>query len=209
MKLYLIVDADICDVVAVAAAASSAGADFIQLRYPTATDVEYTGLAQKVMAAIAGTDAKFIVGERPHLVPRLGAAGVHIGEKYRDIQTAREEIGAGPILGVSQFTPQFIAENLGEDFPVDYLSVGPVWTTVSKADAGDAIGVGEAVTRTLANPYHSALIGGITAVNVHELARPLASLPRRFPAPMVVVLGEVCRAADPAAAVRALKAALA
>jgi thiamine-phosphate diphosphorylase len=204
MLLYVIVDAAICDAVATARSAAAEGANFIQLRYQDATDAQYSELALEVMVAIAGTDAKFIVGERPHLVPRLGAAGVHIGEKYRDIQTAREEIGAGPILGVSQFTPAFIAEHLGEDFPVDYLSVGPVWTTVSKADAGAAIGVAESVTRAQDNPYHSALIGGITAANAGELTAALGNLPGA----MIVVLGEVCRAADPAAAVRALRAAI-
>lgn len=205
MLLYLIVDADICDPVATARAGALEGVDFIQLRFQKASDVEYFELAQRLMVAIAGTDAKFIVGERPHLVPRLGAAGVHIGEKYRDILTAREEIGPAAILGVSQFTPEFIAENIGEDFPVDYLSVGPVWDTVSKADAGSAIGVAEAVSRTLANPYHSALIGGITAANGGELAQAV----REIPGVMIVVLGEVCRAEDPTAAVRALKDAIA
>jgi thiamine-phosphate pyrophosphorylase len=205
LKLYLIVDTDVCEVVSTARAAAQAGVDFIQLRFQNATDAQYTALAREVMAAIANTDAKFIVGERPHLVPRLGAAGVHIGEKYRDIQTAREEIGAGPILGVSQFTPEFIAEHLGEDFPVDYLSIGPVWTTVSKADAGSAIGVAEAASRTRSNPYHSALIGGITAANAKELATAIGHNPRA----MIVVLGEVCRAADPAAAVAALRVAIA
>lgn len=204
MKLYLIVDAAICDAVTVSAAAASEGVEFIQLRFQGATDVEYSALASRVMAAIAGTGTKFIVGERPHLVPRLGAAGVHIGEKYRDIQTAREEIGAGPILGVSGFTPEAVAELVGEDFPVDYLSIGPVWTTVSKPDAGAAIGVDESVARALANPYHSALIGGITAANVGELSARLGQLPGA----MIVVLGEVCRATDPAAAVRALRSAL-
>ena len=205
MKLYLIVDAAICDAVSVARAAASAGADLIQLRHQAATDVEYATLARQVMAAIEGTGTQFIVGERPHQVPRLGAAGVHIGEKYRDIQTAREEIGSGPILGVSAFTPEFITDHLGEDFPVDYLSVGPVWTTVSKPDAGAAIGVAEAVKRVEANPYVSAVIGGITVANVGELGGGL----RAKPDSMIVVLGEVCRADDPAAVVRALKAAIA
>lgn len=205
MKLYVIVDAAICDPVATARAAAQAGADFIQLRHLSATDAEYTATARAIMGAIFGTQAKFIVGERPHLVPRLGAAGVHIGEKYRDIQTAREEIGDGPILGISQFSPEFVAENLGEDFPVDYLSIGPVWTTVSKADAGAAIGVEASVAKAKANPYHSALIGGITAENAGQLAAEL----RGVAGAMLVVLGEVCRAADPAAAVRALKAAIA
>jgi thiamine-phosphate pyrophosphorylase len=204
LKLYLIVDSTYCDPVATARSAAQAGVDFIQLRDARATDVEYTATARSIMGAIFATGAKFIVGERPHLVPRLGAAGVHIGEKYRDIFTAREEIGEGAILGVSGFTPEYIAENLGEDFPVDYLSIGPVWTTVSKPDAGAAIGVEAAVSRALANPYHSALIGGITADNAGELASQL----RNLPGAMLVVLGEVCRAADPAAAVRALRAAI-
>jgi thiamine-phosphate pyrophosphorylase len=204
MLLYLIVDAAICDPVSTARAAASAGVNFIQLRYQAATDVQYTALAHEVMYAIANTDAKFIVGQRPHLVPRLGAAGVHIGEKYRDIQTAREEIGAGPILGVSGFTPEAVADLVGEDFPVDYLSIGPVWTTVSKPDAGAAIGVAETVARAQANPYHSALIGGITAENAGELSSAVGNLPGAI----IVVLGEVCRAADPAAAVRALRAAI-
>jgi len=209
MKLYVIVDAAVCDPVATARAAAQGGADFIQLRYLAATDVEYTAVARAVMGAIFGTGTQFIVGERPHLVPRLGAAGVHIGEKYRDIQTAREEIGAAAILGVSQFTPEFIAEHLGEDFPVDYLSVGPVWTTVSKADAGAAIGVDRATELAASNPYHSALIGGITVANLQELAGRLRALPGDVAErAMIVVLGEVCRSVDPAGAVRALKVAL-
>lgn len=208
MLLYVIVDAKICDPVVVAGAAAHAGADFIQLRHLAATDVQYTETAHAVQAAISGTDAKFIVSERPHLVPRLGAAGVHIGETYRDIQTAREEIGAGPILGVSQFDPAFIAENLGEDFPVDYLSVGPVWTTVSKADAGAAIGVSATATKVIGNPYQSAVIGGIKSQNVAELVQSIRAAGTPVAPPMIVVLGEVCRAENPAAEVRALKAAL-
>ena len=209
MLLYLIVDAAVCDPVAVARSAASAGVDIIQLRDFRSNDARYCETARTIQAALLGTKTKFIVSERPHLVPRLKADGVHIGETYRDIQTAREEIGAGPILGVSQFDPAFIAENLGEDFPLDYLSVGPVWNTVSKADAGAQIGVTETVARVLANPHQSAIIGGITAGNAAELAGALKAAGKPVAEPMVVVLGEVCRAADPAAAVRALKAALA
>ncbi|MEN9715570.1 MAG: thiamine-phosphate pyrophosphorylase 1 [Actinomycetota bacterium] len=209
MQLYLIVDPSVCDPVATAKAAAEAGVDFIQLRDLKAKDVDYIQTARAVMDAIAGTPAKFIVSERPHLVNRIGAAGVHIGEKYRDVMTAREELGEGPILGVSGFTPWYIAENLGEDFPVDYLSVGPVWTTVSKADAGKAIGLNEAMNRVHISPYHSAIIGGITTENAATVAAAVRRLPARQQAgAMLVVLGEVCRASDPAAVVRALRAAI-
>ena len=205
MLLYVIVDAASCDPVTTGIAAARSGAHFVQLRDFRSNDPEYVATAKAILAGAGDSKTRLIVSERPHLVQRIGAHGVHIGETYRDIQTAREEIGEGPILGVSQFTPEFIAEHLGEDFPVDYLSVGPVWTTVSKANAGDAIGVAEAAVRANANPYVSALIGGITAANVGELKAALSPETRA----MAVVLGEVCRAADPGAAVTTLLRALA
>jgi len=205
MKLYVILDAAICDTVAVAQAISGLDVEYVQLRDFTSNDAEYSATAAAIMSAFEGTPTGFIVGERPHLVPRLGAAGVHIGEKYRDIQTAREEIGQGAVLGVSQFSPEFIAEHLGEDFPVDYLSVGPVWTTVSKADAGAEIGVEASARLVAANPYRSALIGGIKAENLAQLAQSVALLGPMEP--LAVVLGEVCRSANPAEAVNRLLAA--
>jgi len=205
LLLYVIVDAAICDPVATGIAAAQAGAHFIQLRDFKSHDAEYVATARAIIAGAGDANVRLIVSERPHLVGRIGAYGVHIGETYRDIQTAREEIGEGPILGVSQFSPEFIAELLGEDFPVDYLSVGPVWSTLSKVDAGAAIGVAEAVKRADANPYVTALIGGITAGNIGELKAALAPNTRA----MAVVLGEVCRAADPGAAVANLLTALA
>lgn len=208
MLLYLIVDTVSCGtpetggrgVVETARQAAAAGVDLIQFRDFKMHDAEYLDTSRQVMAAIAGTGAKFIVGERPHLVPRLGAHGVHIGEKYRDIQTAREEIGRQALLGVSGMDPQQVVAAVGADFDVDYLSVGPVWPTTSKPDAGAAIGVAEAALRAQNSPFASMLIGGITQANAGQLKGISTS--------GVVVLGEVCRAVNVAFAVKNLKAAL-
>jgi thiamine-phosphate pyrophosphorylase len=208
LLLYLILDSAICDPVAVARAVAPHGVDFIQLRDFRSNDAEYAATARQIMDAMVPHGTRFIVSERPHLVQRLGAHGVHIGERYRDIQTAREEIGAGPILGVSQFTPEFIADNLGEDFPVDYLSVGPVWSTVSKADAGAEIGVAEATRIAAANPYATAFIGGINASNAGQILETNRGLSSSINPPMLVVLGSVCRSEDPARAVAELQALL-
>ena len=204
MQLYVILDTQLCDVVSVAEQIAAAGANYVQVRDFKLNDNDYTDLALGTKAALGDSTTKLILSERPHLVPRVGAAGVHIGEKYRDIQTAREEIGEAAILGVSQFTPDFIFENIGADFPVDYLSVGPVWVTTSKPDAGAAIGVSAAAEKVANNPYRSAVIGGIRRENIGELAD---SIGREGDA-LIVVLGEVCRAENPAAVVRELKAAL-
>ena len=199
MLLYLIVDAAACGergVVQTAREAANNGVSLIQLRDFTSHDSEYCETASAIMEAIKGTDAKFIVGERPHLVQRLGAHGVHIGEKYRDIRTAREEIGRHALLGVSGFTPEQVVADVGADFDVDYLSVGPVWETVSKPDAGAAIGVEETAARASVSPFASMLIGGITYKNIAEL--------KNIPASGAVVLGEICRAKNVGFATRNL-----
>lgn len=199
MLLYLIVDAAACGergVVETARQAAAAGVDLIQYRAPGATDQEYLATALEIEAAIDDSNAGLILSERPHLLGATNALGVHVGEEYRKIAEARAIIGEEAMLGVSGFLPSELIELVGANFELDYLSVGPVWATVSKADAGSPIGVAEATARVEQSPWPAMLFGGITAGNLAELEQTNAA--------GVVVLGEVCRAQNVAAAVRAL-----
>jgi thiamine-phosphate pyrophosphorylase len=205
--LYLIVDAAACggpngkrDVVETARQAALAGVDFIQYRNLTADDASYVAVANQIAKAIDDTNAALLISERPHLLQQIQAIGVHVGEVYRDLAQARRLIGPEAMLGASGFSTQEVIELVGEDFELDYLSVGPVWTTVSKADAGAAIGVAEASARTEQNPWPTMLVGGITAANIQELGNTDAA--------GIVVLGEVCRANNIAEAVHALGSAI-
>ena len=207
MFLYLIVDATACggadgkrDVVETARQAALAGVDFIQYRNLTSDDASYLSVANQISKAIDETNAALLISERPHLLDQTQAIGVHVGEVYRDLAQARSLIGPDAMLGASGFSSQEVIELVGEDFELDYLSVGPVWTTVSKADAGAAIGVAEAAARAAQNPWPSMLVGGITAANVEELANTDAA--------GIVVLGEICRASNVSEAVQALGAAI-
>lgn len=203
MFLYLIVDADNCggpngkrSVVDTAREAAVAGVDFIQYRNLTASDEDYLRVANQISTAIDETNAALLLGERPHLLAQSQAIGVHVGEVYRDLAEARRIIGPDAMLGASGFSAQEVADLVGEDFELDYLSVGPVWTTVSKPDAGAAIGVEEAAVRTQNNPWPTMLVGGITATNISQLSETDAA--------GIVILGEVCRADNVAQAVQAL-----
>jgi thiamine-phosphate pyrophosphorylase len=205
--LYLIVDVAACggsdgkrDVVETARQAALAGVDFIQYRNLTADDASYIAVANQIAKAIDDTNTALLISERPHLLQQTQAIGVHVGEVYRDLAQARRLIGPEAMLGASGFSSHEVIELVGEDFELDYLSVGPVWTTVSKADAGAAIGVAEASARTEQNPWPSMLVGGITAANIQELANTDAA--------GIVVLGEVCRANNIAEAVQALGSAI-
>ena len=207
MFLYLIVDAAACggpdgsrSVVETARQAAEAGVDFIQYRDLEASDERYLAVANQITKAIDETNAALLISERPHLLEQTQAIGVHVGETYRDLAEARRIIGPEAMLGASGFSAQEVLDSFGPELELDYLSVGPVWATVSKADAGAAIGVAEATERTAQNPWPTMLVGGVTADNIAELANTDAA--------GIVVLGEICRAPNVAEAVQALGSAI-
>lgn len=218
MLLYVIVDAAVCGdpnsdldgaagrgVVETARQAALAGADAIQYRDLAADDEDYLATAQLIAGALADTETTFLIAERPHLFEESLADGLHVGETYRDLAKAREMIGAEALLGASGFDPDEVLDKFGDDLELDYLSVGPVWTTNSKKDAGPAIGVLATIEGIAANPWPSMVVGGITTANVGQL---IAADAEGAGAAGIVVLGEVCRADDVAAVVGALKQAL-
>lgn len=79
---------------------------------------------------------------------------------------------------------------------IDYLGVGPVWPTGSKADASDAIGTKALADGVALTPYPCVAIGGITAERVAEI--------RRAGADGVAVISAICGQPDVTAVTRDL-----
>ncbi len=96
------------------------------------------------------------------------------------------------LVGLSCGTPAE-ARTAGD---ADYLGVGSVYATASKADAGTPIGIAGllAVARETTLPV--AAIGGIDAANLHEV--------RSAGVAMAAVISAVAAAGDAAAAARTL-----
>jgi thiamine-phosphate pyrophosphorylase len=218
MWLYVIVDAAVCGdpnsdlsgaagrgVVETARQAALAGVDAIQYRDLAADDEEYLANAQLIAGALADTETTFLIAERPHLFEESLADGLHIGEVFRDIAAARKIVGPDALLGASGFDIAKLEAELGPDFDLDYVSVGPVWSTVSKADAGAAIGVERAIDAAAESAWPAMLVGGIKAGNLGEIISAGADAAG---VAGVVLLGEICRADDVAATVAELKAVL-
>lgn len=218
MWLYVIVDAAVCGdpnsdtdgaagrgVVETARQAALAGVDAIQYRDLAANDEDYLATAQLIAGALADTETTFLISERPHLFEESLADGLHIGEVFRDIEAARKIVGPDALLGASGFDIAKLEAELGPDFDLDYVSVGPVWSTVSKADAGAAIGVERAIDAAAESAWPAMLVGGITAANVGEI---IAACADAAGVAGVVLLGEICRADDISSTVAAIKAVL-
>lgn len=202
LTLYLVTDPRLVAARGLGAtveAAARGGATLVQLRDPGAHGRALVEQARALKALLAPLGIALIVNDRVDVAVAADADGVHLGQDDMAPADARALLGPDRILGLSVGTP---AELAASDLSgVDYLGVGPVKATGTKADAGAAIGVaGLAAVRALTSlPIVG--IGGIDAALAAEVVRAGAD--------GVAVVSAVCGAADPEAAAHALKVAIA
>lgn len=184
-------------VVEVVRAALAGGAPMIQLRAKDTTAREMVGLARALHRETAAAGALLVVNDRVDVALAAGADGAHLGDDDLPLDAARRIAAADFILGRSVDTPEGAARASRDG--ADYLGVGPVRATPSKADAGEAIGVAGVARVAQSTDLPVVAIGGITG----ELVPALISAG----AAGVAVIGAVMRAIDPARATADLLAA--
>jgi thiamine-phosphate pyrophosphorylase len=179
----------------VARAALEGGATIIQLREKELPGRAMLELAEQIRALTREHGAAFVVNDRVDIVLAAEADGAHLGVDDMPIAAARRLLGAERLIGASVDNPSDAAE--AQAAGASYLGVGPVFPTGSKADAGDAIGLGPigAIKRTVSIPVLA--IGGLTCDNVEGVIRAGAD--------GIAVISAVAGAADMAAAARALR----
>jgi thiamine-phosphate pyrophosphorylase len=138
--------------------AVASGATVVQLRVkaPTA-EVVSRG------RGFGGLDAMFVVNDDVNAAIELGADGVQLGQSDPGADRAQE---AGLVLGRSVVTYEQAVEA-----DADYLGVGPIWETPSKADADPALGLDELARICAAVRVPVVAIGGIDASNAGACIR--------------------------------------
>lgn len=148
-----------------------------------------------------GAGATFIVNDRVDLAMAVGADGVHVGQDDLPPASVRELVGPDMVIGFSTHTAAHAhaAEKLAG--VIDYIGVGPVFATGTKKDAAAPVGLTliEYVANNIALPFVA--IGGIKEDNIGEV--------RRRGAATIALVSDLIGAADIAAKVAALNAALA
>jgi thiamine-phosphate pyrophosphorylase len=184
--------------VATVMAAVAGGVTIVQLRDKQAGEAALVGTAMMLREALAGTGVPLIVNDRPAVARAAGLAGVHIGQDDGDPAEARARLGPGALIGLSVTCAAEIATV--DAHVVDYVGVGPVMASATKADAAPAMGFAglAAIGRQLALPVVA--IGGITAANAGDAVRTGAA--------GVAVVSAICAAADPAAAAADIRRAM-
>jgi thiamine-phosphate pyrophosphorylase len=173
------------------AAAFAGGVDVVQLREKDADDdaIVRAGRVFRRLADEAG--ALFVVNDRPDLALRCEADGVHVGQDDLAVAKVRELVG-DLIVGLSTHSPEQIRAADG----VDYIGVGPVYATPTKAGrAPVGLELVREAARSATVPWFA--IGGIDESTIAEVVAAGAT--------RVAVVRAIRDAADPAAAARALK----
>jgi thiamine-phosphate pyrophosphorylase len=161
------------------------GATVVQWRLKDAQRVDVVERGRATRSLCARYGVTFVVNDDIEAALMLGADGVHLGRTDEGAARAREN---GLLLGLSATS---LEEARAADSEADYIGVGPIWETPSKADADPAIGLDGLREICDATTIPVVAIGGIDATNAAECIRAGA------------VGVAVVRAARDAAAVRA------
>ncbi len=201
LSLYLIAGSDAVgdrSLLEVVAAALRGGVTLVQLRDKSASDADLIEQGRALEALLAPQGVPLIINDRVAVAAACGAAGVHLGQDDLSPSEARAALGPDRILGVSAGLPEEMA--IVNPELVDYVGVGPVYGTGTKADAGAAIGLDglQDMRRRIASPVVA--IGGI------DEARAAAVMACGVEG--VAVVSAICAADDPEQAARGLRSAV-
>jgi thiamine-phosphate pyrophosphorylase len=200
--LYPIVDVETLGNLApgrAVAALVAGGAQILQFRAKGLTDRRFLDLAAEALAAARAGGAMLIVNDRPDVAVILGADGVHVGQDDLAPRQIRPLLPAGTLLGVSTHDLGQLERAAGE--PVDYVAIGPVFPTRTKADPDPVVGL-EMVRRARALSARPLVaIGGITEASARRVVDAGAD--------GVAVVSALLSQPDLAAAARRFAAALA
>lgn len=142
------------------------GATFIQLREKELDEESFLKEAFEIKELCRMYNVPFVINDNVDIAVKANADGIHIGQKDMEASYVRSVIGEGKILGVSAQTVEqaILAEKMG----ADYLGVGAVFSTGSKADADDVSHETlKAICESVSIPVVA--IGGIGAGNVSKL----------------------------------------
>ena len=157
---------DLSSLVASCQAAEAGGITAVQLRLHRVPALEILRLTEQLLKVL---QVPIYVNDRADIALAAGAHGVHLGADDLDPVELRPLVPRQFRIGISVGSAEEAHTAATAD--VDYWSIGPVFPTSTKLDAGRAIGpIG---FQTLAAKSHRSTpviaIGGVTVENADEI----------------------------------------
>lgn len=197
LRAYLVTDARAGSVerlVSICEAAIAGGITTVQLRAKGWADGELLEAANRLRSLTTDRGVQLIVNDRVDIALASRADGVHLGVDDLPVSVARQLLPANAVIGYSPESPEDRIRS--ERDGADYLGIGPVFGSVTKDDAGPALGLEQFAALVTASNVPAIGIGGIDI----ERAKSVVDAG----AVGVALVGAVFFADDPANAARML-----
>lgn len=143
------------------------GATFIQLREKELDEEHFLEEAKEIKELCRRYQVPFVINDNVEIALAVDADGVHVGQSDMEAGDVRAKLGPDKMIGVSAQTVEQAV--MAEQNGADYLGVGAVFPTGSKADAlevsHDTL---IAICKAVKIPVIA--IGGISKENILELS---------------------------------------
>lgn len=140
-RLYVILDAALitsperdC-----AASLADAGVRLLQYRNKSASARQYLEFSRGLANLLSLRNVIFFVNDRADVAFLSGASGVHVGQHDLDVEQARRVAGPDKLVGVSTHSLEQFERAAASS--ADYIAVGPIFSTSSKANPDPVVGL--------------------------------------------------------------------
>jgi thiamine-phosphate pyrophosphorylase len=165
-----------------------AGVELLQYRDKHGSAGRILDSSQALAARFVPKGVRVIVNDRADIAAMVGAAGVHVGQEDLPVDEARKICGAPLWVGVSTHTLEQL--RAAEATSADYIAVGPIFPTGTKANPDPVVGLEflRAARQITRKPLVA--IGGITVESASEVYRAGAD--------SIAVIRDLMAARDPA-----------
>ena len=197
-RLYLVTDRSLArgrQMAWVVEAAVRGGVTAVQLREKSCSTSDFVQLGRELKKLLAPHQVPLIVNDRVDMAIEIGADGVHIGQHDMDSERARRLLGPDAIIGLSIETVEQARAAVSLD--VDYLGVGPVFATATKADAAPPLGLAALAEIRAISRHAMVAIGGMGLENARQAIDSGAD--------GVAIVSAICAAEDPERTARELR----
>jgi thiamine-phosphate pyrophosphorylase len=164
-----------------------AGVRLMQYRNKRASARELFECSKRLSSLLIPQGVTFFVNDRADVACAAGASGVHVGQEDLGAEAARAVIGAEKLLGVS--THNLDQFERASSTSADYIAVGPVFSTSTKANPDPVVGI-ELIRQVRSRTNKPIVaIGGITLERAAEVIQSGAHF--------VAVISDILLAPDP------------
>lgn len=196
LSVYLVLDPDLCGgtqgMTDTTRAAVQNGATCVQLRAPHWKKRELVECGRALKSVLADFHVPLIINDHADVCLAVGAEGLHIGQDDLSPSDARTIIGNDKILGLSVSNKQELSAV--DVRLVDHLGIGPIFSTSTKPDASDALGIDGFASLASCKPCPIVAIGSVKVPIVGDLIQAGAD--------GVAVVSAICGQTNPGLATK-------